>query len=149
MESKNEIDSFSKMLLEAKNEAACEKIADLYSDGILEYKNFPDEYLDFIVSILSESNFYSKEGVFHFLATLGMETDIMSTTQLKSISDAITSNFINYDDEMLCLTACDFIARYYPNKEAKKILLRLKEIESDKTEKGFADDGLRTLKDYA
>lgn len=136
------------MLLEAKNEATYEKVSNLYSDGLLEYDGFPDEYLSFLVDILSESKFYSKDGAFHFLAIIGVDTDIMSPDQLKSISDAITSNFIYYDDEMLCLTACDFIARYYPNKEAKKILLRLKEIENDKTEKGFADDGLRILKDY-
>ncbi|MCO6427224.1 hypothetical protein [Nitrosomonas communis] len=35
--------------------------------------------------------------------------------------------------------------RYYPHEEAERILLRLKYIENEKKEKGFADDGLRIL----
>lgn len=141
----DKINTFRKMLLEAKSESAYQKISNLYSDDILEYKNFPDEYLAFLIEILTKHRFYTKRGAFHFLAIIGIETDIMSTAQLKNISDAIIDKYVNYADEMLCLTACDFIARYYPHEEAERILLRLKYIENEKEEKGFADDGLRIL----
>lgn len=133
------------MLLESKNEATFEKVANQFSDRLLNHVGFPIEYSNFLIDILSEPKFYAKEGAFHFLAIVGVDTDIMSSVQLKNISDAIESNFINYNDEMLCLTACDFIARYYPNVEARRILLRLKQIEGGKAEKGFVDDGLRIL----
>lgn len=141
----DKINTFRKMLLEAKSESAYQKVSNLYSDDILEYKKFPDEYLAFLIEILTKHQFYTKRGAFHFLAIIGIETDIMSTAQLKNISDAIIDNYVNYADEMLCLTACDFIARYYPHEEAERILLRLKHIENEKEEKGFADDGLRIL----
>ena len=142
----DKINSYRKMLLEAKSESAFQKVSNLYSDDILEYKTFPDEYLAFLIEILTKPQFYTKQGVFRFLAIIGIETDIMSTAQLKNISDAIIDSYVNYADGMLCLTACDFIARYYPHEEAERILLRLKYMENEKEEKGFADDGLRILR---
>lgn len=133
------------MLLEAKDEADYEKASNLYSDDILEYENFPDEYLAFLIEILTKPEFYAQQGAYHFLAIIGADTDIMSAIQLENISDAIIGNYVNYVDEMLCLTVCDFIARYYPHEEAERILLHLKHIENQKEEKGFANDGLRIL----
>jgi len=141
----NKLDSYKKMLLEAKTESVFEKVSNLYSDDILEYSGFPNEHLDFLLDVLSESQFYTKKGAFHFLAILGVDTDIMSQAQLKKISDEIKNNYINYSDEMLCLTSCDFIARYYPAEEAKLILLELQNIEKNKSMSGYADDGLRII----
>ena len=140
-----ELEQLRKMLLESHKTSTYSKVANLFSDGMLEYKGFPDEYLSFLIEVLSDETFYSKRGVFHFLAIIGVDADIMTKEQLKTISDTITDNFINYEDDMLCLTACDFIAHYYPYEDAKKILLNIKEIEIDKTEQGYALDGLKTL----
>lgn len=137
--------SYRKVLLETSNEREFEKVSSLFSDDLLEEDGFPNEYLEFLIEIISDPSFYSKEGAFHFLAVVGVDTDIMTHEQLNAISDAILGNFINYEDEMLCITSCDFIARYYSHDEAERILLKLKSIEDQKSEKGFADDGLRIL----
>ena len=141
----DKISTFREKLTESKNELDIEEVADQYSDGIADYGDFPDEYAAFLFEILSVPLFYTKPGIYKFLSIVGVDTDIMSSKQLRNISDAIIDNYINYNDEILCITACDFIARYYPHKEAEEILLRLKHIEDNKVEKGFADDGLRIL----
>ncbi len=140
-----ELNSYRKMLCESIKTSTYLKVANLFADGMLEYKGWPAEYLKFLIELLSEPKFYVEKGVFHFLAIIGVDTDVMSTEQLKTISDTIIDNFANCEDDMLCLTACDFIAHYYPYNEAKKILTRIKEIEKNKAEKGYAEDGLRTL----
>lgn len=137
--------SYREALLEATSERDFERVSSAFSDSLLEESGFPNEYLEFLVEILSDSIFYSKEGAFHFLAVIGVDTDIMTPIQLNAISNAIVENFINYEDEMLCITSCDFIARYYPHDEAERLLFRLKSIEEKKPEKGFANDGLRIL----
>ncbi len=140
-----ELDLFRQTLLESKKESTFRKVANSFSEHILDYDHFPEEYLKFLVELLSNVEFYVEKGVFHFLAMIGVDTDIMSASQLKTISDTITENFINYKDDMLCLTSCDFFAHYYPYEEAKKILLSIKEVENNKAEQGYAEDGLRTL----
>lgn len=140
------IKQYREALLSAKDESTYEQIANLFSDGLLEYSDFPNEYLDFLIEILSDVQHYTTQGSYYLLAIIGVDTYIMTPSQLAAISEAITNNFINYDDEMLCLTACDFIARYYPASDAEKNLLELKRLEQGKVEKGFADDGLRTLR---
>ena len=135
--------SYREALLEATSEREFERISKLFSDDLLEVNGFPNEYLEFLIEVISEPSFYSKKGAFHFLAAIGVDTDIMTPAQLNAISDAILGNFINYEDEMICITSCDFIARYYPHDEAERILLKLKSIENQKSEKGCADDGLR------
>lgn len=134
------------MLLDSNEEREFEKIANLYSNDILDFAEFPNDYCDFLVDILSDKRIYTKTGAHYFLALLGADTDIMSGEQLKSISQVITENFAYYVDEMLCLTSCDFIARYYQKDYAESILNQLKRIEEKKSEKGFADDGLRILR---
>lgn len=132
-------------ILRSASEAEVEKIAKLFSNDLLEYEPFPDDYLDFFVDILSNNKYFRKKGIFYFVALLGVDAEIMSAKQLISISNSIVDNFQYYEDEMLCLTSCDFIAYYYPKKEAKKILIKLKKIEANKSLKGYADDGLKTL----
>lgn len=139
------LEMYKKVLLEADNEAIFEKVSNQYSDDLLEFDEFQIDYFNFLIEIHSQPKYYCQKGLFHFLAIIGVDTDIMSAEQLKAISDSITNNFIYYEDEMLCITACDFIARYYRYEDAKEILLNLKRLEKKKSEKGFADDGLRIL----
>lgn len=122
-----------------------QKVADDYEDDILSFCSYPDNYIDFFLKLMSDSRFYTKQGLWQFLLMIGVDVEIMPTEQTKAIAKVLTENFIHYEDEMLCLTTCDFIARYYPFDEAEKILLMLKEIEKGKKEQGFANDGLRIL----
>lgn len=144
----NKLESYKAILLEAENEEIYEDVSHLYSDDILEFGKFPDDYSDFLIEILSNPLFFASKGAYHFLAIVGVDAEIMNSTQLKGISRAIQNNFVKYIDEMLCLTAVDFIARYYPKSEAEKLLASIKKIENEKSIKGFAEEGFRILPQY-
>ena len=128
-----------------KSERVFQEIAERYELDLLEYDDFPDDYFDFFLRLLSEERFFQKPGVWGFLLVYGTESHRLSPDHYEKIADRIIDNFVHYLDEDLCLAACDFIARNYEHKRAEKLLLRLKEIEKRKVEKGFADDGLRIL----
>lgn len=141
----NMISEYFERVSNAQKESEVKKVANEFSDDILEYESFPEDYSELLIQILSSNECISKKGAFHFLVLIGADTDIMTPKQLDSIATTIVSNYINYEDDMLCLTSCDFIARYYPYSSAKSYLSKLKEIESSKSQKGFADDGIRIL----
>lgn len=130
----------------AKSRTDFEVAANGLSESILDENGFTDDHLGVVTYVLSDSSVYSKDGAFYVLAILGVDTDIMTKTHLDSIAETIVENFEYYDDEMLCLTACDFLARYYPYDKAEGYLLRVKAVEQKKSEGGFANDGLITLK---
>ena len=128
-----------------KCESVFQRIADSYEDDLLEFNDFPEEYLSFLLRLLSEEQFFKKPGLWNFMIVIGTEYHKLSSIQYKKIADCILDNYIKYQDEDLNLAVCDFIARNYTHKKAKKLLLSLKIIEKGKVEKGFADDGLRIL----
>ena len=130
----------------AKNRSDFEAASNGLSESILDENGFTDEHLKIVTYVLSDNSVYSKDGAFYILAILGVDTDIMTKSQLDAVAEAIVSNFEHYDDEMLCITACDFLARYYPVDDAERYLLRIKSVEQKKSEGGFANDGLITLK---
>jgi hypothetical protein len=129
----------------AKCESVLQRVADSFEDDLLEVDSFPEDYFTFFLRLLSEEQFFNKPGVWNFLLVMGTESHKLSTDHYNKIADCILNNFAHYQDEDLNLAVCDFIARNYDHKLAEKILLTLKEIEKEKKEKGFADDGLRIL----
>lgn len=129
-----------------KSESVIQQLADSYEDDLLEFDDFPEEYLDFLLRLLSEEQFFKKPGLWNFMIVIGTEYHKLSSIQYKKISDCILDNYIHYHDEDLSLAVCDFIARNYEHKKAEELLLSLRKIEKVKDEKGFADDGLRILK---
>ncbi len=137
-------------ILQAKakqSESACSKAADNFEDDLLEFENFPDEYFEFVLNLLSKEEFYSRPGIWNFLLVLGTEKHKLLLTHYDRISVCIVDYYREYTDEDLCLAACDFIARNYAEASARKLLNKLKDIEKEKDEdlRGFADDGLRIL----
>lgn len=128
-------------------EAIFRKIADSYEDDLLEHEDFPAEYFEFVLYLLSDATFYSKPGLWNFLLVLGTEKHKLLRKHYESLGEHIVANYVNYTNDDLCLAVCDFIARNYPVNEAKKLFDRLSRIESKKNEglRGFVANGLRIL----
>lgn len=121
------------------------EIADKYEDDLLEYDDFPEEYFRFLLKLLSNKIYFSKPGLWNFLSVIGTENHKLEFRHYEELSNCFIQNFICYEDKTLCLSICDFIVGNYNFDLAEKLLLRLKEIEKEKKEKGFADDGLKNL----
>ena len=142
------LDEYESKLLSCsptKSESVFQKIADNYEDDLLEFDDYPEEYFNFFIKLLSERQFYAKPGLWNFLLVVGTESHKLSSEAYQTISNCIIDNYSEYEDEDLCLAVCDFIARNYEHTQAEKVLLELKSLEQLKAEKGFADDGLRIL----
>jgi hypothetical protein len=128
-------------------EATFRKVADSYEDDLLEFEDFPVDYFNFFMKLLSERKYYSKPGLWNFLLVLGTESHKLLPLHYKMLGEKFVENYDKYRDEDLCLAICDFIARNYPPDKAKNIFGRLFEIENKKDEslRGFVADGLRIL----
>jgi len=130
-----------------RSESVLGKIADSFEDDLLDFDGFPDDYFEFVLNLLSDKNFYSKKGIWNFFLVLGTEGGKLLTNHYERLAESIVRNYRNYEDEDLCLAACDFIARNYKESLARNLLVNLRNIEKDKDVQlhGFANDGLLTL----
>lgn len=132
---------------ESRSESVMQKLADKFEDDLLEYDEFPEEYFDLIIKMLSDERLYSKSGAWNFLLVLGTERDKLSKNHYRTLEKYILENYENYFDEDLCLAVCDFVARNYAFVEAKKIFDLLWLIENKKPAglQGFVEDGRRIM----
>lgn len=132
---------------EANSESVFQNIADRYEDDLLNFDDFPEDYFNFIIKLLSDSRFYSKAGVWNFLLVLSTEFHRLSTQHYNRLAEIFVDNYKNYQDEDLCLAVCDFIARNYNLNKAEQIFSRLDPIEKLKPEslQGFVADGRRIM----
>jgi len=132
---------------QSNSESVFQDVADSYEDDLLEFDEFPDEYFDFVLTLLSDNRFFSKAGVWNFLLVLGTESHRLCSNHYARLSDTIIDHFKDYDDEDLCLGVCDFVARNYSLADASMIFDRLEAIEKQKSESlhGFVADGRRIM----
>jgi hypothetical protein len=128
-------------------ESVFQQVADRYEDDLLEFDDFPDEYFDLALDLLSSVKFYSKPGVWNFLLVLSTEQDKLQHHHYEALVDRIVSNYGSYKNNDLCLAVCDFIARNYSVGDARRIFQQLALIESNKPEElhGFVKEGLIIL----
>jgi hypothetical protein len=128
---------------DSRSESIFQQVADRYEDDLLEFNEFPDEYFDLAVDLLSNVKFYSKPGVWNFLLVLGTEHDKLQQHHYEMLADRIVCNYGSYKNKDLCLAVCDFIARNYPVPDATRIFEQLAPIESKKPEElhGFVKEG--------
>jgi hypothetical protein len=128
-------------------EAVFQKIADSYEDDLLEHADFPDEYFEFALDLLSDTTFYSKPGVWNFLLVLGTEQGKLQPHHYAALAERIVANYGEYQNSDLCLAVCDFIARNYSVRDARPIFDKLAAIEAGKPAelRGFVEDGRRIL----
>ena len=130
-----------------RSESVYSKAADNFEDDLLEFEDFPEQYFEFVLKLLSEEQFYAKPGLWNFLLALSTEKEKLTPKHYERLTNCMLSHYRAYTDEDLCLAVCDFIARNCAPGPAKKLLDRLKDIEQSKAEglRGFANDGLRIL----
>jgi hypothetical protein len=131
-----------------RSESVCSKAADQFEDDLLEFDEFPDEYLKFVVQLLSRSNFYCKPGIWNFLLVLSTESHRLQPCHYEQLKITFLENYHHYSDQDLCLAVCDFIARNYSEGSARSQLNALAKVELEKAEalQGFAEDGMQTVK---
>jgi len=142
------LDKYKQMLLSCSVnncELIYEQVADCYENDLIEFGDYPEEYLQFFLDLLGEPEIYNKQGLWAFFLVVGTESHKLTYEAKAAIARALVANYPQYEDSTLCLSACDFIARYYDYCESEKILRTLDDIEHGKSLKGFAKDGLHTL----
>lgn len=143
------LDAYREQLVKCSpknSESVYQKVADSYEDDLLEVEEFPSGYFEFVLSVLTESRFFSKPGAWIFLLVLGTEKRKMRD-RYQALAKVLVDNYEQYMDEDLCLAVCDFVARNYFADVARAIFERLAVIEKRKPEElqGFVKDGLRIL----
>jgi hypothetical protein len=92
--------------------------ASAFEEDLLGVPQFPDEYADLFVEIMSTSRFFSKEGAWRFVVKVYTDRDKLTESQKEKILDAFVASFGEYPEEKLCLTVSDFIARTYAPEKA-------------------------------
>lgn len=124
-----------------------QEIADLYEDDLLESETFPADYFRFLINLLSMEAFYQKAGLWHFLVILNSEQGKLEANHYDTLAECIIKNYGQYADADLCFAACDFIARNYPESEARRIFLTLAEVETSKSAPlhGIVGEGIKIL----
>ena len=124
-----------------------EEVADQFAFDLIGMNKLPDDYFNLVLNAVSDSRFYGKKGVWKILLALGTENDNVTEQHYNQLSDQIISNYRKYNDEMLCLTVCDFIARNYCLTRARAIFDLLDDIENQKPPelRGFVQDGRRIM----
>lgn len=130
-----------------RSEGAFSRAADSFEDDLLDFPDFPKDYFEFILSLLSEERFFSRPGTWNFLLVLSTEKEKLLSSHYEKLAETILANYAAYLNDDLCLGVCDFIARNYPESYARQVLHGMKEIEKKKYSSllGFAEDGLRIL----
>lgn len=122
----------------------CSRLADEFEDELLNHKDFPDAYLEFFLTLLSEKDLFHRPGVWNFLLAVNNAKDALTEDQYERIADVFSKNYRHYSDSDLSLATCDFIARNFAPKRAVELLRFLKEEEQHKqiSLRRYADEGL-------
>jgi hypothetical protein len=130
-----------------RSEGLYSRTADNFEDSLLEFSDFPDEYFEFVKTVLTDEMIYSKPGVWNFLLVMGTEDHKLVEGHYQALGEIFLKYYRCYSDPDLCLGVCDFIARNYSKAAARALLISLKDIEREKHPElqGFANEGMRIL----
>lgn len=130
-----------------RSEALCSRLADQFEDDLLEYADFPDEHLMLFATLLSDSRYFEKSGIWNFVMAVNNARDALTSEQLERIGEVFLANFQRYLDPDLCLAVCDFVARNIQPPKAAELLHQLKQKEDGKPPElqGIVDQGFFIL----
>lgn len=130
-----------------RSEALCSRLADQFEDDLLEYADFPDEHLMLFATLLSDSRYFEKPGLWNFVMAVNNARDALTSEQLERIGEVFLANFQRYLDPDLCLAVCDFVARNIEPAKATELLHQLKQQEDGKPPElqGIVDQGFFIL----
>ena len=146
----NHLQSYEEILMNSdpqKSEGVFQKTIDEFEDDLLNYSALPEEHFRFVLKLLSDKRFYSRPGLWNLLAALGTESHKLESCHYQGIANALLSHYVDYFNDDLCLSVCDFVARNYPFDTAQSILDSLENLEMRKPLelRGFAKDGRRIM----
>lgn len=130
-----------------RSSALCSRLADQFEDDLLEYADFPDEHLMLFTTLLSDSRYFEKPGIWNFILAVNNARDALTGAQLEHIAEVFLANFQRYLDPDLCLAVCDFVARNIQPSRATALLrqLKLQEDEKPPEVRGIVDQGFFIL----
>lgn len=130
-----------------RSSSLCSRLADQFEDDLLEYANFPDEYLMLFMTLLSDRRYFEKPGIWNFVLAVNNARDALTSEQLERIGKEFVANFQDYLDPDLCLAVCDFVARNIRPSKAAELLQELKRREAKKPSEvqGIVDQGFFIL----
>lgn len=130
-----------------RSSALCSRLADQFEDDLLEYADFPDEHLMLFMTLLSDSRYFEKPGIWNFVLAVNNARDALTSEQLERVGEVFVANFQRYLDPDLCLAVCDFVARNIQPSRAAELLqeLKLREAAKPLEAQGIVDQGLFIL----
>jgi hypothetical protein len=122
-------------------------LADMFEDDLIEYDMLPDTHFVFFLTLLSNAQYYNKQGIWRFVSAVGITRETWSTAQRDDIIAVLVDNYEKYSNKMLCLSVCDFVARYFDPAIAADVLkkFKLREQKKEINLQGFADEGFFIL----
>jgi len=131
----------------SKSESVCSKIADQFEDELMNLEGLPQGPFEFIQRLLSEQALYRQPGVWNFLMVLSAGRHRLTPSHFEQLGSVFRKHYASYEDSDLCLAVCDFVARNFPHKDARKLLEDLRSLEGQKPSdvRGLADEGLQIL----
>ena len=84
--------------------------------------DYPDDYFDLILKILSDKDVQKSVEVYPFLLSISPDMDRLSRLQSDALIKTIESNIDQFEDNMLVHTAIDLVSRSYPKGAILKLL---------------------------
>jgi hypothetical protein len=125
-----------------RSSALCSRLADRFEDDFMEYADFPDEHLMLLMTLLSDSRYFEKPGIWNFVLALNSARDMLTSEQMERIGEVFLANFQRYLDPDLCLAVCDFVARNIQPSRGAELL---REDQKPPELRGIVDQGFFIL----
>jgi len=130
-----------------RSSALCSRLADQFEDDLLEYADFPDKHLMLFTTLLTDSRYFEKPGIWNFVLAVNNARDALTTEQFECLGEVFLANFQRYLDPDLSLAVCDFVARNIQPSKAAELLreFKLREDEKPLEVRGIVEQGFFIL----
>lgn len=106
-----------------------ESVLDELEDALLSEERFSEGHFDALCEVLQDESLFSKPGAWRVPMSIYHDRDKLTEQQTADLFAAIVENYHRYQDEELCLTAADLIARAYPVDAAIEGLRQMASVE--------------------
>jgi len=94
-------------------------------ERMLSVRSYSESLVEFYTEALSNAALTRKPGAWRMLVSLYTDKNKLTSEAVRVLVDAIVDSYGGYEDERLCLTASDFVARVPPPDSAIAALKRM------------------------
>ena len=123
---------------------AVSELISFWEEELLNFETFPEEYFEFVQNGFSNESFLKSADAWRILHFL--EAENLTPNQNRRLSSLLVTNFLGYDDYMLCDMACDFVARKCHPKESLEFLTKISRFDLDDVHRAALLSGLTMLR---